>query len=164
MCLWFQITCLIINSNRTEWSTIRGVTGWVISNQPSAKLILNYEHDYPWIVQHKLLLPIINCQLQNSRNCLSQQLKKGSRNLRKTHTSQCWPWIPQQLTTVIEFRYNLCSYYLGIKLVSSLEVRGKNQKICGQTRSFHVVERVRTAVKTSTKMCKFVMFLSLSSS
>ena len=41
----------------------------------------------------------------------------------------------------------MCSYYLGIKLVSSLEIRGKNQKICGHTRSFHVVERVRIAVK-----------------
>ena len=41
----------------------------------------------------------------------------------------------------------MCSYYLGIKLVSSLEIRGKKQKICGQTRSFHVVERVRIAVK-----------------
>ena len=50
---WFF---LLVNSNgnRTEWSTIQ----WVISNRPSARLIWNYEHEYPWIVRHKVLLPV----------------------------------------------------------------------------------------------------------
>ena len=41
----------------------------------------------------------------------------------------------------------MCSHYLGIKLVSSFVGKRKKQEICGQTRSFHVVERVRIAVK-----------------
>ena len=41
----------ISNGNRTEWSTIQGVIGRVISN---------YEHDYSRIVRHEVLLPI-NC-------------------------------------------------------------------------------------------------------
>ena len=41
----------ISNGNRTEWSTTQGVTG---------RVIWNYEHDYPWIAQHDVLLPI-NC-------------------------------------------------------------------------------------------------------
>ena len=36
----------ICNGNRTEWSTIQGVIRRVISNQPSARLIWNYELDY----------------------------------------------------------------------------------------------------------------------
>ena len=35
--------------NRTEWDTIQGVIVWVI---------WIYEHDYPWIVRHEVLLPI----------------------------------------------------------------------------------------------------------
>ena len=31
-----KICCVICNGNRTEWSTIQGVIGRVISNRPSA--------------------------------------------------------------------------------------------------------------------------------
>ena len=42
----------ISNGNRTEWSTIQGVIGRVISN---------YEHDYSRIVRHEHVLLPINC-------------------------------------------------------------------------------------------------------
>ena len=35
MLILFVITIAISNGNRTEWSTIQGVIGRVISNQPS---------------------------------------------------------------------------------------------------------------------------------
>ena len=52
---WNPKLIKISNGNRTEWTTIQGVIGWVISNQLSVWLIWNYEHDYPWIVQNKVL-------------------------------------------------------------------------------------------------------------
>ena len=39
--------CLVSNGNRTEWSTIQGLVGRVISNWPSASGVIAYEHDYP---------------------------------------------------------------------------------------------------------------------
>ena len=53
----------------------------------------------------------------------------------------------------------MCSYYLGIKLVSSFGGKRKKQKICGQTRSFHVVERLRIAVKIykNVQICDIVL-------
>ena len=42
---------MISNCNRTEWSTLQGVIG---------RVIWNYEHDYPSIMRHEVLLPI-NC-------------------------------------------------------------------------------------------------------
>ena len=54
LCLVTTIIIIIIiisNGNRTEWNTIQGVIG---------RVIWNYEHDYPWIVWHEVLLPV-NC-------------------------------------------------------------------------------------------------------
>ena len=43
------IKSMICNGDRNEWSTIQGVIG---------RVTWNYEHDYPWIVRHEVLLPI----------------------------------------------------------------------------------------------------------
>ena len=61
--------CLVSNGNRTEWSTIQGVVGRVISNWPSASGIIAYEHDYPLIVRHEVRLPI---------NCVNNKVRKTS--------------------------------------------------------------------------------------
>ena len=57
-----MVIIIISNGNRTEWSTIQGVIGQVISNQLSAITpeLYDTKHDYPRIVQHEVLLPI-NC-------------------------------------------------------------------------------------------------------
>ena len=66
---------IISNGNRTEWSTIQGVIG---------RVIWNYEHDYPWIVRHEVLLPI-NCVNNKMRETfLVSSSKKACQNLRKT--------------------------------------------------------------------------------
>ena len=56
--LW--LNSLFRNGNRTEWSTIQGVTGRMIPNQPSAQREAdwNFNHNYPCIVRHEVLLPI----------------------------------------------------------------------------------------------------------
>ena len=48
------ITTIISNGNWTEWSTVQGVIG----RAHSANTIWNYEHDFPWNVQHEIQEPI----------------------------------------------------------------------------------------------------------
>ena len=43
----------ISNGNRTEWSTIQGVIGWV-----KRKADLKLWTDYHWILRHKVLFPL----------------------------------------------------------------------------------------------------------
>ena len=59
-------------SNRTSCRTIQGVT----------RLIWNNEHNYPWIARQEVLLPS-NCVITKCEK-LSQRMKKGGQNLRKT--------------------------------------------------------------------------------
>ena len=70
---------MISNSNRTEWSTIQGVIG---------RVIWNYEHDYPWIMRHEVLLPINCVNNKMPERFLSQRLKKGGQNRRKTYLNK----------------------------------------------------------------------------
>ena len=70
---------MISNCNRTEWGTIQGVI---------ERVIWNYEHEYPWIMRHEVLLPINCVNNKMPERFLSQRSRKGGQDRRKTYLNK----------------------------------------------------------------------------
>ena len=72
---------VISNGNWTEWSTIQGVIGRVISKlaeRVAQGRFRNYEHDYPRIVRHKVQLPINRINNKMCDNKCDQSVLQNS--------------------------------------------------------------------------------------
>ena len=67
------------NGNRTEWSTIQGVIGRVISNQPSATSTINPEL-YDAKSYYQLIVSITKCQ-KLFKLVVEERLSKSKENV-----------------------------------------------------------------------------------